>query len=64
MKCMTLPAESKRLQTALRAIMPKAIPTPYPQEALKSPHVEEEKNVHEVYDQIAPHFSQTRFKVG
>jgi hypothetical protein len=44
--------------------MPKAIPTPYPQEALENPHYEEEKNVHEVYDQIAPHFSQTRFKVS
>ncbi|KAK4690081.1 hypothetical protein P7C73_g60, partial [Tremellales sp. Uapishka_1] len=40
--------------------MPKPIPIPY--EPGSEPSVEEEANVHQVYEKIAPHFSLTRFK--
>ncbi|ODN77305.1 hypothetical protein L198_08040 [Cryptococcus wingfieldii CBS 7118] len=40
--------------------MPKPIPQPVA--PFVNPDVEEERNVHEVYEAIAPHFSQTRFK--
>ncbi|WVQ74142.1 hypothetical protein IAR50_003734 [Cryptococcus sp. DSM 104548] len=40
--------------------MPKPIPQPVAPFA--NPGEEEERNVHEVYEAIAPHFSQTRFK--
>jgi hypothetical protein len=30
----------------------------------EDPHVYEEKHVHAVYEEIAPHFSSTRYKVS
>jgi len=30
----------------------------------EDPRIYEQKNVHAVYDEIAPHFSSTRYKVG
>ena len=53
---------------------PKPIPIPKPQarpkpipkpiEAFQNPDEGEEETVHEVYERIAPHFSQTRYKVS
>ena len=37
--------------------------TPYIVSSELSPEEQEEEYVHKVYDQIAPHFSQTRYKV-
>lgn len=42
--------------------MPK--PIPQPAAPFSNPHEDEERTVHTVYEAIAPHFSQTRFKVG
>lgn len=39
-------------------------PLPVPVEAFDDPHAKEEETVHEVYESIAPHFAQTRHKVG
>lgn len=43
---------------------PRAKPLPRPIEAFDNPGEGEEETVHEVYERIAPHFSQTRHKVG
>ncbi|OWZ77271.1 tRNA (uracil-5-)-methyltransferase TRM9 [Cryptococcus neoformans Tu401-1] len=40
--------------------MPK--PIPQPAAPFSNPHEDEERTVHTVYEAIAPHFSQTRFK--
>ncbi|WVQ90757.1 hypothetical protein IAS59_004538 [Cryptococcus gattii] len=37
-------------------------PIPQPVAPFSSPHQDEERTVHTVYEAIAPHFSQTRFK--
>lgn len=61
------PCEGARLHivaiTNTTTGMPKPVPTAYVQRGDADANAEEEKNVHEVYDLIAPHFSQTRFKV-
>lgn len=38
-------------------------PIPQPIDAFEDPGAGEEETVHEVYERIAPHFSQTRYKV-
>lgn len=37
---------------------------PIDTDATASPELQEQQYVHDVYEQIAPHFSQTRYKVG
>ena len=52
-------------QAKARAPAPaRSKPIPKPIEAFENPDVGEEETVHEVYERIAPHFSQTRYKVG
>lgn len=44
--------------------LPKAKPEPIPYRATSHPDEDEQAAVHEVYERIAPHFSQTRHKVS
>lgn len=39
-------------------------PLPVPAAASGDPAADEENQVHEVYEAIAPHFARTRFKVS
>jgi hypothetical protein len=39
-------------------------PPPVPYTPGTDPDAEEQQSVHEVYERIAPHFAQTRYKVG
>lgn len=63
----TRPESSRKSQSKPKpksSRKPKAKPIPIPVEAFDDPHAREEETVHEVYEHIAPHFSQTRSKAS
>lgn len=62
-KTKTKPPAKAKTQAQARA-QGRSKPIPKPIEAFEDPGVGEEETVHEVYERIAPHFSQTRYKVS
>jgi hypothetical protein len=60
--CTTYPTSS--IPTIKANTKGKAKPIPTPIEAFDNPDQGEERTVHEIYERIAPHFAQTRYKVS